>query len=100
MSVVMMTESPHGTQEIYDRIREIIGRERPAGGVLHVAGPGPNGGWRVIEVWDSEEEAQRFFEERCVPAFEAVGVPTPPQPQVWPVHNYIAEPEKQSTGDR
>ena len=91
MTVAMMTESPQATQEIYERIRELIGLERPAGGILHLAGPAPNGGWREIEVWDSEEEAQRFFEERCVPAFEAVGVPMPPAPQVWAVHNYITQ---------
>ena len=88
MAIVMMTESPQGTEQIYERIRELIGPERPAGGVLHLAGPGPNGGWRVIEVWDSEEDAKRFA-ERLRPAFEAVGVPAPPAPQVWPVHNYI-----------
>ena len=91
MAVAMMTESPQATQEIYERIRELIGPERPAGGILHLAGPAPNGGWREIEVWDSEEEAQRFFEERCVPAFEAVGVPMPSAPQVWAVHNYITQ---------
>jgi hypothetical protein len=90
MAVAMMTESPHGTQEIYEHVRELIGPDRPAGGILHLAGPSPIGGWRVIEVWDSEEEAQRFCRERCVPAFETVGVPTPPAPQVWPVYNYIS----------
>lgn len=89
MSVVMMTESPEGSEEVYERVRELIGPERPAGGILHLAGPGPDGGWRVIEVWESEQEAQRFFEERCLPAFEEIGVPAPPPPQVWRVHNYI-----------
>ncbi|HSD25119.1 MAG TPA: hypothetical protein VLB79_12415 [Solirubrobacterales bacterium] len=95
MAVAMMTENPEGTQEIYERIRELIGPDRPAGGVLHLAGPAPGGGWRVIEVWDSQEDGRRFFEERCVPAFEAVGVSTPPEPQVWRVHNYIVEPGRQ-----
>jgi hypothetical protein len=61
----------------------------PARRAARLPGPSPNGGWRVIEVWDSEEEAQRFFEERGMPAFEAVGSPAPPAPQVWRVHNYI-----------
>ncbi len=60
----------------------LIGPEQPGGGILHLTGQGPNGGWRVIEVWDAEEKAQRFFEERCLPSFEAVGVPEPTVPQV------------------
>ena len=46
------------------------------------------GGWRVIEVWESEEEANLFFQERFVPALRALGVSgPPPQRQFWPVHN-------------
>ena len=89
MAVAMMIENPHGSQEIYERIRELIGLERPAGGIFHLAGPSPKGGWRVIEVWESEEDAQRFFEERVRPAAEAVGAPAPPAPQLWPVHRYM-----------
>lgn len=89
MPVAMLVDNPEGSQEVYDKVREHIGLERPAGGIFHMAGPSPNGGWRVIEVWESEEDAYRFFEERLKPAFEAVGVPGRPQPQFWPVHNYI-----------
>jgi pimeloyl-ACP methyl ester carboxylesterase len=54
MAVAMMVDNPHGSQEIYERVRELIGLERPAGGIFHLAGASPNGGWRVIEVWASE----------------------------------------------
>jgi hypothetical protein len=90
MAVAMMVDNPNGSQEIYDRVREQLGLERPAGGIFHVAGPSPNGGWRVIEVWESEEDAKRFAAERLRPAFEAVGAPPPPPPELWPVHNYMA----------
>jgi hypothetical protein len=90
MAVAMMVDNPEGSQEIYDKVRERLGLERPAGGIFHVAGPSPNGGWRVIEVWESEEEAKRFVKERMLPAFEAVGTPLPPPPQFWVVHNYMA----------
>jgi hypothetical protein len=90
MAVAMMVDNPQGSQEVYERIRELIGLERPAGGIFHLAGPSPNGGWRVIEVWESEEDAQRFFKERVMPAAEAVGTPVPPAPQLWPVHRYMS----------
>ena len=87
MAVAMMVENPEASEEIYERVRALIGAQRPESCILHVAGPSPNGGFRVIELWDSEEEASRFFVERCLPAFEAVGVPGPPPPEFWPVHD-------------
>ncbi len=91
MAVAMMVDNPEGSQEIYDKVREHLGlEEKPAGGIFHAAGPSPDGGWRVIEVWESEEDANRFYEEHLKPAFEAVGVPGRPQPQVWSLHNYLS----------
>ncbi len=90
MAIAMMVDNPEGSQEGYDAVREKLGLEKPAGGIFHVAGPSPNGGWRVIEVWESEEDAKRFVKERLLPAFAAVGTPAPPSPQFWPVHNYMA----------
>ena len=89
MPVAMMVDHPQGSQEIYDQVRKDVGLDRPAGGVLHVAGPSPNGGWRVIEVFDSEDAAMRFVKEHLVPAFKAIGAPPPPPPAFWPVHNYM-----------
>ena len=90
MAIAMLVDNPDGSQELYGRIRKQLGLEAPAGGILHLAGPSPNGGWRVIEVFESEEDAGRFLEERFGPALEAVGFTgRRPQPQFWPVHNYM-----------
>jgi hypothetical protein len=90
VAIAMMVDNPEGSQETYDRVREQLGLEKPAGGIFHLAGPSPNGGWRVIEVWESEEDVKRFVNERLLPAFEASAAPPPPPPQLWPVHNYMA----------
>jgi hypothetical protein len=90
MAVAMMVENPEGSQEDYDTVREKLGLETPAGGIFHVAGPSPNGGWRVIEGRESEEDAKRFVKERLLPAFQAVGAPPPPPAEFWPVHNHMA----------
>ena len=90
MAIAMLVDDPDGSQELYGRLRKQLGLEAPAGGILHVAGPSPNGGWRVIEVFESEEDAGRFLEERFGPALEAVGFSgRRPQPQFWPVHSYM-----------
>jgi hypothetical protein len=89
MAIAMMVDNPEGSQEIYEAVREKAGMDRPAGGIFHVAGPSPNGGWRVIELWESEEDAKRFVKERLRPAFEAVGASLTSRPEFWPVHNYM-----------
>jgi hypothetical protein len=88
VAIAMMVDNPEGSQEVYEQIRARLGVEKPAGGVFHVAGPSPNGGWRVIEVWSSEEDANRFYEERFMPALRELGlIAPPPARELWPVHN-------------
>ncbi|GGT28786.1 hypothetical protein GCM10010271_36110 [Streptomyces kurssanovii] len=90
MAIAMMVDNPHGTQEIYDKVREQLGVEKPAGGIFHAAGPSPDGGWRVVEIWESEDDAKRFVQERLMPALQAAGASGPmPTPQFWPVYKYM-----------
>ena len=90
MPVVMMVDNPSGTAELYDKVRAQLNQDRAAGGTVHLAGPGPNGGFRVIEVWESQEQAERFIQERLRPALEAVGAAGQrPDIQFWRVRNYM-----------
>lgn len=91
MAFVRMFDNPTGTQEQYDAASQQIGASAdnmPDGGILHVAGPGPNGGWRVVEVWESEDAARKFDEERVEPVLRQLGVERP-APQTWPVHRLL-----------
>lgn len=88
MATAMMVDNPQGSQEMYESVRERLGLDKPAGGIFHLAGPSPNGGWRVIEIFESDDVAKRFIEERLAPAFQAIGAPPPPPPELWPVHHY------------
>jgi hypothetical protein len=91
MAIARMFENPNASQEQYDAVRAQLGvseENPPEGAVLHVAGPSPRGGWRVVEVWESEEAAAKFDAEKVEPALEAAGVQRP-APEVWPVHNLI-----------
>ncbi len=91
MPIALLIDNHEGSQEIYDKVREQLGlkEKHPPGRTLHIAGPSPNGGWRVIELWESEEDADRFFKERLEPALKAVGGLTgPPQRQLWSVYNH------------
>jgi hypothetical protein len=90
MAVAVIIDNPEGSEEIYKKVRAQVGLDAPAGGIFHAAGPSPSGGWRVLEVWESEEEAKRFREERLMPAFDAAGVPRPQvPPEVWQLSTYM-----------
>ncbi len=90
MAVVMMLDNPGGSQEVYERLRAHLGLDKPAGGIFHVAGPSPTGGFRVIELWESEEGARTFLRESFAPALQAIGAAGPaPDIQFWPVHNTL-----------
>jgi hypothetical protein len=56
-----------------------------AGLIFHVSGPIPEG-WRVLDVWESPEAAERFQRERLQPAVEKLGDLRQPRVQVMPVH--------------
>ena len=91
MAFVRLFDNPEGTQEQYDAARQAINIDEsnmPDGSVLHVAGPSPTGGWRVVEVWESEDAAQKFDEEVLLPVLQRVGVERP-DPQAWQAHNVV-----------
>jgi len=69
MPVLMIAEVPNLTEEIYSGM---IGQMTPLmraskGFISHAGGPSPAGGWRVVEVWDSEEDGQSWFEQNVKP---------------------------------
>jgi hypothetical protein len=91
MAFVRMFDNPNVTQEQYDAAAQQLGIDSgsaPDGAILHVAGAGPDGGWRVLEIWESEEAAQTFDEEVLAPVLGDVGIQRP-APAVWQVHNLV-----------
>ena len=70
MAIVLVHQGGGLTRESYDQIvRSMTGKDRvespsdwPVAGLLvHAAGDGPNG-FRVVDVWESEEAARSFGE--------------------------------------
>jgi hypothetical protein len=69
MAVVIVNELEGGSQDLYDQVNPKVmpGGTLPDGCQAHIAGPIDNG-WRVITVWDSEEQFQQFRDETLIPA--------------------------------
>jgi len=59
----------------------------PAAGLLfHASGQGESG-FRVVDVWESEEAAQRFA-DTLVPILGEVGITD--MPEIYPAHTFIS----------
>jgi hypothetical protein len=58
-------------EELYRRVLDELGPEPLAGSLLHLCVRRPDGGLRYIDVWESEQDCARAFEERVHPAVDA-----------------------------
>ena len=77
MAVLMIAEVPDLTEEIYAAI--VAQLKQPMlsaqGFIAHAGGPSPEGGWRVVEMWESEQDAENWFNEVVKPNLPAGIVP-------------------------
>lgn len=70
---VRMAFFPGGSEVHYAALeRELAGVEPPAARLLFAAGPTADG-WQVVQVWESEEELDRFNAQVFRPALERIG---------------------------
>ena len=96
MAVVAVFQDPSFTQERYEQsVNKLTGGksrvESPAdwpveGLLVHVAGEGENG-FRVVDVWESEEAFRRFG-ETLMPVLQEIGVEG--QPEIYPAHTLVS----------
>ena len=97
MPIVAVFETPSLTREKYEAVvRKLTGGRRtrmeakadwPVDGILvHVAGQSARG-FRVVDVWESEE-AFRQFGEKLRPILEEVGVEG--APDVYQAHAFVS----------
>lgn len=86
MAVVVVHEIPGGTQEDYEKVVSLLTDggtldsvdDWPVEGlVLHTAAP-TDRGWRVVDVWESEE-AFKAFGEVLVPKLQEAGLGGEPE---------------------
>ncbi len=91
MAVALVLDFPGGTQEQYSEVveRMQLGGHMAPGGQVHVAGRSA-GGWRVIDVWESIEQFERFRDSQIIPHVQAVGLAAP-QVRVVEVDDEMAD---------
>jgi hypothetical protein len=94
MPIIAVFEGPGFTQQNYEEsVRKLTGKNKttspsewPVEGLLvHVAGQGPKG-FRVVDVWASEEAFRRFG-EKLIPVLRQVGIEG--EPEIYPSHTVV-----------
>jgi hypothetical protein len=79
------------TVEQFDQLQAVLDPDAnpPDGLVFHASGP-VEGGWGVLDFWESRPHYDRFAAERIGPALDAIGA-AGMQPEVheFPVHEHL-----------
>jgi hypothetical protein len=92
MAIVIVNEIEGGSQDLYDQVNSKVmpGGNLPDGCQVHIAGPMENG-WRVITVWDSDDQFQQFRDQKLIPAIRDAGGEDRIAPSIKtsPVHKLI-----------
>jgi hypothetical protein len=96
MTVVLVHQGPTVTQERYEEaVRRLSGGKSrmqtpadwPVEGILvHIAGQGERG-FRVVDVWESEDAARRFGDQ-LRPILEEVGITD--APEIYTTHTFVS----------
>ena len=79
----------------YDAVAERIGREAPQGVVVHTAGFDEAAGvFRIFDVWETREAAERFIEQTLQPVLEELlanrpDAPPPTSEYYYELHDLI-----------
>lgn len=90
MAIGIIFEAAGVTQAQYEQARDQAapGNQPPPGMLYHAAGP-IEGGFCVVEVWESQEAAQRFLDEKLGQALQAANIQ--PQAKFFQVINTMQQ---------
>jgi hypothetical protein len=78
---VVVIQEFETTLETYEQVNEKLGDAAPAGLIVHTASNLGEDKWKVVDVWESEDDFQRFAQEQLIPAIAEVN-PDAPQADI------------------
>jgi hypothetical protein len=89
MQVLVIIDWAGVTEEQYDAARNLInlnlGGDVPKGGMFHVSAITDEGA-RVVDIWESAEEFQAFFDDHVMPSAQELSIEGEPRVEIYPVH--------------
>src|SRR5436190_18669733 len=94
--VVVIVSSREFTSKLYDQVWDDLrkaGFSHPKGLLSHVGFANPDGGWMVVDVWESKD-AFNEYSKTLIPLIQKTGAKIEP-PKIVPVHYfYQAQAER------
>jgi hypothetical protein len=75
MAVVLITTAP--SREQYEQLASLVGEGAPRGCIVHTATE-VEGGVRIVDVWESRQHVEDFFQSKLGPAFAQAGIESQP----------------------
>jgi hypothetical protein len=94
MAILALFRGNNLTKQMYDSLLKEVGWERnqPPGSIFHAAAFDNSGNnIHVADVWESEEDLNKFVKEKLMPAMQKLNFPVP-QTEVFQIHNVNAFP--------
>ena len=94
-NVVVMMSSPDFTAKDYDQVWEDLeaeGQSNPQGLISHVGFAKPEGGWMVVDIWESQQAFEEFG-KTLIPIIQKTGINVP-QPQIVAAH-FVLVPQNE-----
>lgn len=93
MAVAIEMNFKGATLSQYDQVMQKMGlasasSEPPEGALFHWVAETADG-IKVVDVWESDEQYDRFAAEQIGPITQEVGIPAPPEMTRHQVHNYL-----------
>lgn len=92
MPIAVQLDFDGATLDQYDAVCSKMGLTPkgpgPAGAISHFATM-TDSGLRVVDVWESKEQFEKFAQEQIGPYSQEVGIPSEPKMQFFDVHNYF-----------
>jgi hypothetical protein len=91
MAIVMLMHWPEVSLEQYERARKEINWEGdvPKGAKFHTTWMG-NDGFHVLDLWESQEDFDRFTQERLMPGVQKIGIQGKPKVDFYQAHSVFA----------
>ena len=92
MAVAVELNFPGATLEQYDQVIKKMGLRQggpmPDGGISHWVTE-TDDGFRVVDIWESKEQFERFAQEQIGPLSREAGIERQPEIRFVEVHNYL-----------
>jgi hypothetical protein len=92
MAVAIVLTFRGATLDQYDKVLESMGLARggpvPPGALFHWVTK-TDDGIKVVDVWESQEQFDRFAQEEIGPKTRAAGIESEPEIRTYEVHNYL-----------